>query len=77
MEVHNDSKSNPADEASVTANTSSRNGPLVEGPNFLSSLWPEWEDCAQEYAIRQNVSLPPGLLTKKQHLFQEKRVTSL
>ena len=42
-------------------NTFIRNGLWVEGPNFLSSLEPEWVDCAQEYAIRQNVSLPPGL----------------
>ena len=76
--MHNDRKSNPADEASpgVTANTFIRNGPWVEEPNFLSSLEPEWEDCAQEYVIRQNLSLPPGLLTKKQHLFQEKTATS-
>ena len=76
--MHNDSESKPADEASpgVTANTFIRNGRWVEGPNFLSSLEPEWEDCAQEYVIRQNLSLPPGLLTKKQHLFQEKTATS-
>ena len=68
--MHNDRKSNPADEASpgVTANTFISNGPWVEEPNFLSSLEPEWEDCAQEYVIRQNLSLPPGLLTKKQHI---------
>ena len=76
--MHNDSKSNPADEASprVTASTFICNGRWVEGANFLSSLEPEWEDCAQEYVIRQNLSLPPGLLTKKQHLFQEKTATS-
>ena len=78
LEVHNDSKSNPADEASpgVTANTFIRNGRWVEEPNFLLSLQPEWQDCAQEYVIRQNLSLRPGLLTKKQHLFQEKTATS-
>ena len=76
--MHNDSKSNPADEVSprVRANTFIRNGLWVEGANFLLSLEPEWEDCAQEYVIRQNLSLPPGLLTKKQHLFQEKTATS-
>ena len=79
LEVHNDSKSNPTDEASpgVTTNTFIRNGLWVEGPNFLSSLELEWEDCAQEYGIRQNVSLPPGLLTKKQLLFQDNMATSL
>ena len=78
MEVHNNSKSNPVDEASpgVTANMFIRNGRWGEEPNFLSSLEPEWEDCTQEYAIRQNLSLPLGLLTKKQHLFQEKTATS-
>ena len=76
--MHNDSKSNPADEVSprVTANTFIRNGLWVEGANFLLSLEPEWEDCAQEYVIGQILSLPPGLLTKKQHLFQEKTATS-
>ena len=78
--MHNDSKSNPADEVSprVRANTFIRNGLCnwVEGANFLLSLEPEWEDCAQEYVICQNLSLPPGLLTKKQHLFQEKTATS-
>ena len=76
--MHNDSKSNPADEVSprVRVNTFIRNGLWVEGANFLLSLEPEWEDCAQEYVIRQNLSLPPGLLTKKQHLFQEKTATS-
>ena len=40
LSVHNDSKSNPADEVSpgVTANTFIRNGLWVEGPYFLSSL---------------------------------------
>ena len=68
----------PIDEASpgVTANMFIRNGRWGEEPNFLSSLEPELEDCTQEYAIRQNLSLPLGLLTKKQHLFQEKMATS-
>ena len=78
LEVHNNSKSNPVDEASpgVTANMFIRNDRWGEEPNLLSSLEPEWQDCTQEYAIRQNLSLPLGMLTKKQHLFQEKMATS-
>ena len=58
--MHNDSKSNPADEASpgITENTFIRKGLWVEGPDFLSSLEPQWEDGVQEYAIHRNVSTP-------------------
>ena len=42
-------------------NTFIRNGLWVEGPDFLSSLEPQWEDGAQEYAIRRNVSTPRSI----------------